>query len=80
MGSAIVEQLEKLKGAIEEAKTDKAKIEGWLQSYFKRLEEEFGIKSLEEGVEKLKVLQEELRQMEAEVERDFAVLKENYSW
>lgn len=78
--SEIINELTRLKKAIEEAKSDKSKIEGRLEELLKSLKEQFGFNSIEEAQEGIEKLQEELTELEKEIQDKFAAIKKEFQW
>lgn len=74
------QELMKLKDDIEEAKQQKAKDEGRLDSLMERLDTEFGIKTLNEAEKEVAKIEKEITGLEKEYNDGFKKLKENYEW
>ena len=72
------EKLFELKERIEEAKTDKSKLEGRLEELMKRLDTDFGCKTVPAAEKKLKVFKKEITDMQSELDMGIDELKEIY--
>lgn len=75
----IMEELEEIRNSIQDAKQEKAECEGALSEQMKTLKS-FGVKTVAEGKEKLKILETKITTLEKKIEAGFEKLKENYEW
>ncbi len=80
MAKNSVERLLELKAEIEKAKLEKAQLEGALQQNMQRLEEEFGVTSIEKAKIRLKELQDELELTKEEIDLAVEKLEREYEW
>lgn len=78
--ASVTERLFKLKNELEQAKLDKATIEGALNQNTQRLKDEFSCRSVEQGKAKLKKLSEQKEDLEKKIEKAVKKLEEAYSW
>jgi len=74
------QELIDLKNEIEKAKEEKAKDEGRLASLMERLEEEFGLKSLNDAENKIAEIEKKVSTLDKEYDNGLKKLKENYQW
>ena len=77
---AIEKKLNELETAIEDAKEEKSKLQGMLETLTKQMEERFGVSSVKEATKLLKEIKKKLEKQEAELEEKFDELKESYEW
>lgn len=78
--SGSVERLLALKEEIQEAKLDKATVEGSIKQNMLRLKEEFGCRSLEQAKAKLAKLKEQKETLQEQIEAAIAKLEGDYQW
>ncbi len=69
-----------MKEALEQAKLDKAQLEGALAQNMQRLKEEFGVTSIDKAKLKLKDLQDELELTKQEIDLTVKKLEKEYDW
>lgn len=74
------EKLLKWKQEIEQAKLDKASVEGRLKQNLQRLKDEFHVRSCDSAKAKLSELVKKKEQLETALEAIVKRLDENYSW
>jgi hypothetical protein len=67
----ILDVLDNLRKKIETAKTQKAQIEGKLESAYERLRNEFDLANEEEALKEIKSLQEEEASLEEQLTTDY---------
>ena len=76
----IAQRLLEMKEQIENAKTEKAKLEGRLQGYLEELKTKFKCDSLEEAEKKLKVLKAQKEKAQQAIQTKMDDLENNYEW
>jgi len=78
--ASISEKLLKLKEEIEQAKLDKAQVEGALKQNMQRLKDEFQVRSVEAANKKLDELNKQKLELEDSIESAMKSLEEKYQW
>lgn len=73
-------KLLKIKDKIEDAKTDKAKYEGKVESSIEILKNKFKSKSVKDAESKLVELKSKIEKKEKKLELGVGELEENYEW
>ena len=73
-----IEEFNKLKGKVDEAKTQIARDEGAYDNLLKKLKEDYDVKSLEEARTMLKEMEEKKHKLEEEVMEQLAAF--NTKW
>jgi chromosome segregation ATPase len=76
----IKKELSNLSEQIDVAKKEIAKLEGREQEALKTLHKEFKIKTVEDGEDLLKEMDQEVEELEEDIKKDFKILKEKYDW
>ena len=76
----IQEDLTSLKGEIDAAKTDIAKLDGREAQLLTQLEQNHGLSSAEQIQSKVKKLTEQTEKDTKQIEKDYTKLKEEYAW
>lgn len=74
------QQLLNLKDRITQAKTDKARQEGKLQTLQERLKSEYNCLSMEDAQKLFETLEYEIQENEQELSKGIDVLETNYNW
>jgi len=69
-----------LESQIEKAKHDKARLSGRVEELVKRLEVEFGVKTVEEAEALLTKMQEDIKDGAARLDNMFTRMKEKHGW
>lgn len=77
--SDIIHELDSLKEQIAEAKAEKSEKVGQLKEKERQLKV-FGVKDIKEAKAKLKGLEKQIADLEAEIIVDFETLKKEYEW
>ena len=77
--SDIIHELDSLKEPIAEAKAEKSEKVGQLKEKERQLKV-FGVKDIKEAKAKLKGLEKQIADLEAEIIVDFETLKKEYEW
>lgn len=75
-----VDKLLKLKKELEQAKLDKAQLQGALDQNLNRLKEEFDVKSLAEAKKKLLAIIDEQSELVVKIDKAVESLEEKYQW
>lgn len=75
-----VQTLQRLQQAVEQAKTDKAQLEGRLSQSLTNLEKEFEVKTVKEGQKLLTKLKKEEAQLEQEIQQGLQELETQFTW
>jgi hypothetical protein len=78
--SVSTDKLLKLKEELEQAKLDKAQLQGALDQNLNRLKEEFKVKSLDEAKKKLQSLIVERSDLVIKIDNAVKSLEEKYQW
>lgn len=78
--STSADKLLKLKRELEQAKLDKAQLQGALDQNVKRLQEEFGIKSLADAKKKLQNMISEQEDLTNKIDLAVEYLEKKYQW
>lgn len=78
--STSVERLLQLKEEIQQAKLEKATVEGSIKQNMIRLKEEFGCRSLEQAKAKLAKLKEQKESLQEQIEGAVKQLEGSYQW
>ncbi len=78
--SNIVDELIRLKSAIEEAKTNRAVLKDRVGENLKRLKDEFGLRNIEAANKWLEKTKTDVEKMEKEIQYRFEKLKSEYEW
>lgn len=76
--SEIIKEIEQWQTKINQAKIEKAKVEGRLSGLIKNLGDYFGVEGLKEAEEKLKEIGEELEELTREVNERYEALRNEY--
>jgi len=76
----IIEKVEKYKKQIKDAEIEKAKYEGKKEEVLNSLKEEFGIETLEQAEERLKILKKDKEFIGKEIAEKLESLEENFDW
>ena len=79
MAKDIVASLLKLKREIEEARIDRAKLEGALKQNMERLQKEFGVRDLEMAKKKLETLKRSKESLETSLNESVSTLEVLYA-
>jgi len=74
------EKLLKLKNELEQAKLDKAQLQGALDQNLKRLKEEFDVPTLSEAKTKLDYMIKEQAVLTVKIDKAVEALEEKYQW
>ena len=74
------QELLDLKKKIEQAKQEKSKEEGRLESLMERLKKEHGVDNLLQATKKVESLDGEIKTLEEDFEKEYQNLKGNYEW
>ena len=74
------EKLLKLKNELEQAKLDKAQLQGALDQNLKRLKEEFDVSTLSEARKKLDYMIKEQAVLTLKIDKAVEALEEKYQW
>jgi len=74
----ILEHLETLRQKINDAKQEKAQIEGKLEAAYEQLKRDFDLEDEEAALKEIRLLQEEESKLEEELTADYAKLCEDY--
>lgn len=74
------EKLLKLKNELEQAKLDKAQLQGALDQNLKRLKEEFDVSTLSEAKKKLDSMIKEQSVLAIKIDKAVEALEEKYQW
>jgi hypothetical protein len=77
--SEVTVRLTKLKEEIDDSKNTKARLEGEMDSLFKRLKKEFGVDTIKEAKDKEKELIEDANALEQDIEKGMVKLEGLYS-
>lgn len=75
--SVNVEEVEKIKNAIDKAKTEKAELAGTLNNQLETLKNEFGVNHIADAKQLLKKLKTEESALQKEIEEALPELKES---
>ena len=75
-----IEKLMKLKKEIDQAKLDKASLEGVYNENLQRLKSEFEVKDLVGAKKKLSAIEKELDELDSKIDELVQNLEENYQW
>ena len=75
-----IEKLMKLKKEIDQAKLDKASLEGAYNENLQRLKSEFEVKDLAGAKKKLLAIEKELDELDSKIDELVQNLEENYQW
>lgn len=78
--STSADKLIKLKKELEQAKLDKAQLQGALDQNLNRLKEEFDVKSLAEAKKKLLAIIDEQSELVVKIDKAVESLEEKYQW
>lgn len=78
--STSADKLLKLKKELEQAKLDKAQLQGALDQNLNRLKEEFDVKSLAEAKKKLLSIIDEQSELVIKIDKAVESLEEKYQW
>lgn len=78
--STSADKLLKLKKELEQAKLDKAQLQGALDQNLNRLKEEFDVKSLVEAKKKLLAIIDEQSELVVKIDKAVKSLEEKYQW
>jgi DNA anti-recombination protein RmuC len=78
--ATIADRLIQLKTEIDQAKLDKASVEGQLKQNLARLKDEFQCRSVEQANGKLKALKEQKETLTKQLEVSMAKLEEDFQW
>lgn len=78
--SVSADKLLKLKKELEQAKLDKAQLQGALDQNLNRLKEEFQVKSLDEAKKKLQSIIAEQSDLVIKIDDAVKSLEEKYQW
>lgn len=78
--STSADKLLKLKKELEQAKLDKAQLQGALDQNLNRLKEEFDVKSLAEAKKKLLAIIDEQSELVVKIDKAVESLEEKYQW
>ena len=76
----IIAELNKLKKSIDEAKTQVSVLQDRKDQALKRLKEDYGLATIELAEKWVLKTEKELQKAEAEINKLFKGLKENYEW
>lgn len=76
--SEIIKEIEHWQTKIEQAKIERAKLEGRLSGLLKSLKEQFGIDCFEAAEEQLEKIGEELEEATKEIQRQYETIKNKY--
>jgi hypothetical protein len=80
MSKNMLEDLQKLKEAIEEEKANVVRYETTIENLKESLKKDFGLKSFADAEKRLMKLQNEAQKLEKEIEEEWGALKEKYEW
>lgn len=80
MAEDVAKRLLGIKKQIDEAKIEKAQIEGALDQNMKRLKEEFGVSTLKKAKEKLETLKGEQEKLQTKLDKQMKKLEDDYEW
>ena len=71
-------KLLRLKHKIDEAKTEKAQLEGKLETLMSQLEKDFGCATVEDAQDRLEDMNAEIKELTKEIEEGVANLQDKY--
>ena len=80
MAEDVGKRLLSIKKQIDDAKIEKAQIEGAIAQNMKRLKEDFGVSTLERAKKKLDKLAEEEQELQTKLDTAIDKLEEEYDW
>ena len=69
-----------MKEKVEEAKTEKAKLEGQIESIHSRLKNEYSLNSVEDAEKKVEALTSEVNEKENQLQQGISQLEDEYNW
>jgi uncharacterized membrane-anchored protein YhcB (DUF1043 family) len=78
--SDIQSELGRLKTAIDEAKSEKAKLEGRSQELLNQLKTDFKLDSISSAEKEIVKLKNRLEKLDEEISKQYDLLKEKYEW
>jgi hypothetical protein len=78
--SKIGEKLLAKKDALDTAKSSKSNLEGQRDVLYKRLEDDFGCKTIDDGDNLLRKIEDQIKAGDKKVEDGLQVLEEKYDW
>lgn len=78
--SDLAEKMDELEEEIENAKEEKSKLGGMLETLINQMEERFGVSSVEEVKEILNEINGKMTKVDKEINKEFNKLKESYKW
>jgi hypothetical protein len=78
--ATIAERLIQLKAEIDQAKLDKASVEGQLKQNLARLKDEFQCRSIQQAQAKLETLKQQKETLMKQLEVSMAKLEEDFQW
>lgn len=76
----MIQELESLKKEIEDAKIEKARLEGQLKSVQERMRAEYNCRTVEDAQKKLTRMERDWDKLANTIETDFNELQEMYEW
>ena len=78
--NTIIRKVKMLEQSIDEAKLDRSKLEGELNTLNKRLVEEFELENLEQAQTELKSLKAQCEKIDTEISKRYEEIAGKYSW
>jgi len=80
MNQKMIDEVTKLQAKIVEVKPKKSKLEGSLEEQYKIFFKTYGVKTIEQGEEKIKKLEKEKKIAEEKIDTLYTSLQKKFKW